>query len=150
MSSLQQTSRADPLRTEVLRHTQLLCGPGEVLDTRGDETPLHERCPEKDRLRAWMDTCEGGRSRFWVSADRAGRGGGLLDAPAGWFMNAVSFDAPADDAAPDMVAMFTVRRMRNGRGQRGGSMVGSAWVSWESCMCVLSFPGCYHVRRGYT
>ena len=41
-------------RTEVLGHAQLVRWAREVLQARRDQTPLHDRRPEEDRLRACM------------------------------------------------------------------------------------------------
>ena len=40
--------------TQVLRDTELICWPREILDSRGYETPLHHRRPEENSFRPCM------------------------------------------------------------------------------------------------
>jgi hypothetical protein len=44
----------EPMHTEILGYTQLVCGTAKIFYTSSDQTPLHQRRPEKHSLRAYM------------------------------------------------------------------------------------------------
>jgi hypothetical protein len=77
--------------TEVLGNAQLVCRTSHILDASCNKAPFHQRCPEEDGLR----TLRAVSPLLWSCSIA-----GLL--PAGWFINAWNFEAPAAAAGPDI------------------------------------------------
>ena len=78
--------------TEILGYTQLVCGTAKIFYTSSDQTPLHQRRPEKHSLRAYM----------FVEDENASQRKYRGSSPAGWFMNEVNLETLADAAGPDI------------------------------------------------
>ena len=80
------------MHTKVLGYTQLVCGTAKIFYTCSDQTPLHQRCPEKYGLGAYN----------FVHGENASLDKSIGASPAGWFMNEENLETLADAAAPDM------------------------------------------------
>lgn len=80
------------MHTEVLGYTQLICGTAKIFYTCSDQTPLHQRRPEKHSLRTYI----------FVQGENESLNESIGSSPAGWFMNEENLETLADVAAPDM------------------------------------------------